>query len=150
MRLSEVRSWKKVFESDLSYIVYEMKDILKTPCLVILEGTLGAGKTTFTKEFVDEGETSSPSYSIVSETKDVLHADFYRIKSREEIIHLELPLYLEGKNYFFAEWGAKHLESINKELPDDFSIYHLEITINEKHDSQDIESRNFVLSEYKI
>jgi tRNA threonylcarbamoyladenosine biosynthesis protein TsaE len=143
----EIRNWKKVFESDLAYIVYEMKDILKTPALILLEGPLGSGKTTFTKCFVDGGDTVSPSYSVVTETKDVVHADFYRIKDREEIIHLELPLYLENKNYFFAEWGKKHFESINKELTDDFSLYLLEISINDSKSTDSIESRNFTLVE---
>jgi tRNA threonylcarbamoyladenosine biosynthesis protein TsaE len=147
MNQKELRNWKKVYESDLAYIVYEMKDMLETPALIFLEGPLGAGKTTFTKCFVDGGDTISPSYSVVTETKDVVHADFYRIKDREEIIHLELPLYLENKNYFFAEWGMKHLESINKELTDDFSLYLVEISINDQDSTKNIESRNFTLIE---
>lgn len=145
LREKEIRSWKKVYESDLSYIVYELKEILETPSLVILEGALGAGKTTFTKCFSGSEETVSPSYSLVSEVKDIVHADFYRIESREEVIHLELPLYLEGKNYFFAEWGKKHLESINKELPEEFSLYLLCIDINKNDEKSTEQSRNFTL-----
>lgn len=140
-----IRSWKKVFESDLSYICIELKDIVDAPALIIIEGPMGAGKTTFAKFFINDKEAPSPTYSVINETKDIVHADFYRIKDREEIIHLEIPLYLEGKNFFLVEWGKKHLSSIQKELPEDFNTYILEISINDKTESQDIESRNFTL-----
>ncbi len=151
MNLKEIRTWKKVYESDLPYIAYELKEAVETPALVMIEGPLGAGKTTFSKVFIDNDETFSPTYSVLSDTKDILHADFYRIKDREEIIHLEIPLYLEGKNYFLVEWGRQHLKGIDKELPEEFNIYDLSIDIN----SQDVErnssipSRNFTLSEVK-
>lgn len=151
MNKKSLRSWKKVYKSDLSYIVYELKGLAPAPALIILEGDLGAGKTTFTKCFIDE-ETMSPSYSVISETTTVLHADFYRIKNREEIIHLELPLYLEDKQYFLAEWGLEHFESICRELPEDFSTYLMKIDVNKKttSDTTDEGSRNFELFEVNI
>lgn len=154
MEQTKIRSWKKVFEPDLAYIAYELKEIVEMPALVILEGPLGAGKTSFVKFFVDHHESAmSPSYSLLNEVKDVLHGDFYRIKDREEIIHLEIPLYLENKNFFLVEWGKKHIHSITKELPEDFSTYLLEITINSNSEDKDEtrveESRNYVLSAIK-
>ncbi|MFT6630122.1 MAG: tRNA threonylcarbamoyladenosine biosynthesis protein TsaE [Bacteriovoracaceae bacterium] len=145
----EIRSWKKVFESDLTYIAYELKEIVQEPALIILEGPLGGGKTTFSKVFIDGDETFSPSYSVLSDTINVLHGDFYRIKDREEIIHLELPLYLEDKKYFLVEWGKKHFSSITKELPEDFAYYLLEVSINEMTGKDGPQSRNFVLFEVK-
>jgi tRNA threonylcarbamoyladenosine biosynthesis protein TsaE len=145
----EIRSWKKVFESDLTYIAYELKEIVQEPALIILEGPLGGGKTTFSKVFIDGDETFSPSYSVLSDTINVLHGDFYRIKDREEIIHLELPLYLEDKKYFLVEWGKKHFNSITKELPEDFAYYLLEVSINEVTGKDEPQSRNFVLFEVK-
>src|SRR6478609_1911877 len=99
-----VREWKKVYRSDLPYIVYELKDLAKVPAMIILEGDLGAGKTTFTQFFAGEKETLSPTYSILSESKNLVHADFYRIEKNEEVLQLEVPLYLEDKQYFFVEW----------------------------------------------
>ncbi|MAX65848.1 MAG: tRNA (adenosine(37)-N6)-threonylcarbamoyltransferase complex ATPase subunit type 1 TsaE [Bacteriovoracaceae bacterium] len=147
MREKEIRAWKKVYEADLGYIAYELKELVEPPAMILLEGPLGAGKTTFSKIFIDNDETFSPSYSLLSDTKDVLHGDFYRLKTREEIIHLELPLYLEDKNYFLVEWGKSLLQSIDKELPEDFSLYLLEISLNELKESEEIESRNFTLFE---
>lgn len=141
-----VREWKKVYKSDLSYIVYELKDLAKVPAMIILEGDLGAGKTTFAQSFIGENETLSPTYSILSECKNFLHADFYRIEKNEEILQLELPNYLEDKQYFFVEWGLKYARRLFRELPENYSSYLLEISINEgAADNSEGPSRNFFL-----
>lgn len=135
MRKKLLRSWKKVFESDLSYIAFELKDIVLTPAVIILEGAMGAGKTTFSKVFMgDDNESYSPTYSVLYESKDILHGDFYRIESREDVIQLELSLYLEEKNFFLLEWGLKHLKDVDPELPEEFSVYLLELSMA-NHDS---------------
>jgi tRNA threonylcarbamoyladenosine biosynthesis protein TsaE len=126
-----IREWKKVYKSDLSYIVYELKDLAKVPAMIILDGELGAGKTTFTQAFAGEKEMLSPTYSILSETKTFLHADFYRIEKSEEILQLELSNYLEDKQYFFVEWGMKFAGRLFRELPENYSTYLLEIHIHQ-------------------
>jgi len=141
-----IREWKKVYKSDLAYIVYELKDLAKVPAMIILEGDLGAGKTTFTQSFIGENETLSPTYSILSEHKQFLHADLYRLEQNEEILQLELPIYLEDKQYFFVEWGMKFVKRLFRELPENFSSYLLEIVINEgSGDPVEGPSRNFFL-----
>ena len=141
-----VREWKKVYKSDLSYIVYELKDLAKVPAMIILEGDLGSGKTTFAQSFIGEGETLSPTYSILSECKTFLHADLYRIEKNEEILQLELTNYLEDKHYFFVEWGMKFGRRLMRELPENYSAYLIEITINQgPSDSAEGPSRNFTL-----
>jgi tRNA threonylcarbamoyladenosine biosynthesis protein TsaE len=139
-----IREWKKVYRSDLPYIVYEMKDLAKVPAMVILEGTLGAGKTTFTQFFVGEKEVLSPTYSILSENKSILHADFYRLEKNEEVLQLEIPLYLEDKQYFFVEWGMKFARRLLRELPENWTPYLLEIETNPQgHEGEEGPSRNF-------
>lgn len=147
-----IRQWKKVFESDLNYICFELKDLIQAPAMIIIEGPLGAGKTTFAKNFINDGETLSPTYSIISESKSVLHADFYRIKSREEVLHLELPLYLEDKQYFLVEWGKLHLRSLARELSEEFSIYLLSIEVNELAQKESDQKTSFTrnLSLYEL
>ena len=141
-----IREWKKVFRSDLPYIVYELKDLTKAPAMVILEGDLGSGKTTFTQAFAGDGEILSPTYSILSENKNLLHADLYRIEKNEEILQLELPVYLEDKQYFFVEWGMKFGRRLIRELPENYSTYLLEINIQAGHsESAEGPSRNFLL-----
>lgn len=134
------KAWTKVLLEDLGYVSFELKKEINTPALVLLEGELGAGKTTFAKTFCEQ--TNSPTYSVLTEHGDILHGDFYRLKNREEIVHLELPLYLEDKNYFLLEWGHEYYNTILRELPEDFLSYILEISINKVN-----ESRDMVLSE---
>lgn len=142
--MKEIRCWKKVFEIDLDYIVNEIKEILDTPSVIILSGVVGAGKTRFTQKFIGNENTPSPTYSIVNETGPFAHADFYRLKEKEELIHLELPLYLEGKDFFLVEWGRPYLKEIQRELGAEFSFYELEIEINKN--SEPNPSRNYNLS----
>jgi len=122
-----IKEWKKVLESDLGYIVNELKEEFQVPALIFLEGSLGAGKTTLCQYFCGK-QMLSPTYSILSDWHNVLHADFYRIEKSEEITFLELSLYLEGKDYFFAEWGMRWMDQIVKQLPDHYSYYKLQLT----------------------
>lgn len=141
-----LREWKKVYQTDLPYIVYELKELTKGPALVILEGPLGAGKTTFCQHFIGAEEVLSPTYSVLSESGQILHGDFYRIDSQEEIVGLEIGLYLENKNYFLAEWGKKYFSRIVREIPETWSSYILEIDFGKSPAEGDEGSRNFTLS----
>lgn len=148
---SDVRAWKKVFENDLDNIVIELKEAAKAPSVIILSGPVGAGKTTFTKTFTDQKkQTTSPTYSIINEVENIVHADFYRIENPHEIIHLEIPLYLEGKDYFLVEWGRDYLESLYREVGEGFKFYELEITVNDSESDKDTPSRNFFLKQIKL
>ena len=146
-----MRSWKKVYESDLDSILMEFMDSVESPSVLILEGDLGAGKTTFTKKFINsiypEADVSSPTYSLVQDIGEVVHADFYRIEDSEEILHLELPLYLEDKNYFIVEWGAKWKHEIEREVSDNFHFYQVNIEINPLKEGEEFPSRNYFLFE---
>ena len=97
--MSVIRSWKKVLESDLANIATELKEVVQPPCVIILDGPVGAGKTTFTRAFLDKASATSPTYSIINEVDNIVHADLYRIEKKEELIHLEIPMYLEEKDY---------------------------------------------------
>lgn len=138
--MSVVRTWKKVLESDLANIALEMKEVIEPPSVIILDGPVGAGKTTFTKIFIDRKATASPTYSIINEVDNLLHADLYRIEKKEELIHLEIPMYLEEKDYFLIEWGMPYLHQLQRIIGDEFKYYQLKIEINENN------SRNFLLT----
>jgi tRNA threonylcarbamoyladenosine biosynthesis protein TsaE len=142
-------NWKKAFETDLEYIVEEVKELIATPSVIILSGPLGAGKTTFARYFFGKSEdVASPTYSMVNEHGNVLHADFYRIENDIDLIHLELPLYLEGKKFFVIEWGKSYLNRIQEIIDDEtFSYYEVEITNGVN--AEGVEFRNYHLSELK-
>lgn len=144
-----LRQWKKTLETDLESIIYELRDFIETPAVIILSGDVGVGKTTFTKIFVKQvvGDklAFSPTYSIINELGDLVHADFYRLKDAEEIIHLELSMYLEDKEYFLVEWGRPYLREIIAETSDDFNIYEIEFTMNESKEGMEFPTRNLKL-----
>ncbi|MFZ8933669.1 MAG: tRNA (adenosine(37)-N6)-threonylcarbamoyltransferase complex ATPase subunit type 1 TsaE [Bacteriovoracaceae bacterium] len=147
--MKELRAWKIVLENDLEYIVSEVRDILDKPAVLILSGPVGAGKTTFTKKFIGNNSdpTQSPTYSIVHEKGGIAHADFFRLKDSEEVIHLEIPLYLENKEFFIVEWGRPFLKEIQNEVGEEFSYYELDIQVNEQKLNQDDITRNYSLKD---
>ena len=146
-----IKSWNCQAESDLEFIALDLLNYTKTPMAVILTGVVGAGKTTFSKYFANtitnhsDEYVSSPTYSIINEMENFVHADFFRIQKSSEIIHLEIPLYIEGKNYFFIEWGINWLRDIKKELSSSFTIYELEINILKKQNNINQDERVFSL-----
>ena len=91
--------------------------VLAAGDIVLLDGELGAGKTTFISgaaqglKLVDS--LSSPSFTIlniykVDRNKKLVHADFYRLESIDEILHTGIEDYLYSENnYVFVEWGSK-------------------------------------------
>ncbi len=120
--------WSKVLEHDLAQLALELKDELETPAVVLLTGPVGAGKTTFAKNFMPHESIQSPTYSIINEIDNCVHADLYRLKDVSELIHLELPLYLEDKDYFLVEWGKEYWKQLKKIVGDDFHYYELTIS----------------------
>ncbi len=72
-------------------------------------------------------EVSSPSYSLINEYGDVLHGDLYRIEKKEELVHLELPMYLEDKQFVLLEWGLRYKWQIQNIVGDEFKYYQISI-----------------------
>jgi tRNA threonylcarbamoyladenosine biosynthesis protein TsaE len=98
-------------------------DNIDTNKIIIVDGEMGAGKTTLMKEigklFRVEQIINSPSFSIINEyeTEDVkilYHFDCYRIESIQEALEIGIPDYLESGNLCFIEW-AENIETL---LPD--------------------------------
>ena len=77
------------------------------------------------------------------------HADLYRIEDPEELIHLEISLYLEGKEFFMVEWGLPFATELRKEVNERFDFFELHLDIN--HDTHDhlkeVPARTFTLYE---
>ena len=102
--------------------------------IFLLEGKMGAGKTTLTKALMKileiEGETSSPTFSIVNEYFSekngvIYHFDCYRLENIEEAYDFGCEEYLDSGNFCFIEWSDK----IQELLP---NYYHrIEINLAE-------------------
>jgi tRNA threonylcarbamoyladenosine biosynthesis protein TsaE len=96
---------------------------LQPPCLVILEGDLGAGKTTLVKGIVaglgaaSEDEVTSPSFTLVHEYGSagrVFHADLYRIEGARDLATLGLDDLTGQSATVLVEWGEKLGDNIPK------------------------------------
>ena len=99
--------------------------------ILLFNGEMGAGKTTFIKQLcktlgVTEA-TSSPTFSLVNEyeTEDnqiIYHFDFYRLKNEMEALDMGVDDYLYSGNWCFIEWA----ENIANLLPDAYSTITIE------------------------
>ena len=98
---------------DLYPIIKELQPLFEEYKIVLLEGTMGAGKTTFVKEYCKFAEVldqvSSPTFGLVNEyvTKKgnkIYHFDLYRIEDEEELYDIGFEEYLASGNICFIEW----------------------------------------------
>lgn len=88
---------------------------LETPCVVYLEGDLGAGKTLFTRAYIHAlgytGYVKSPSYGLLETYQaggqTVLHLDLYRIEDPEELEYLALRDLFNNDCALFIEWPER-------------------------------------------
>ena len=97
----------------------------QSPAKVILfNGEMGAGKTTFIKELSKilgvAAPTSSPTFSLVneylSETGELIyHFDVYRLKNETEALDMGIEEYLYSGDWCFIEWAEKIPNLIPKE-----------------------------------
>ena len=126
-----------IVEFSLENIVAAAKQLLaESPSkIIIFNGEMGAGKTTFIKALGAElGVTdtmSSPTFSLVNEynTKSgeiIYHFDLYRIKQESEALDMGIDEYLYSDNYCFIEWAEK----IPNLIPEKHSVVNLSVLSN--------------------
>jgi len=101
-------------ESTARYGGLWAKKIKKLPHLILLEGAVGAGKTVWVQGFIstylgEKNIVSSPSYSLVNfysaGKKEVIHADFYRLQSADDLESVGFWDLLTSKRVIIVEWG---------------------------------------------
>jgi tRNA threonylcarbamoyladenosine biosynthesis protein TsaE len=92
--------------------------LLSPPCLVLLQGELGSGKTVLTKGIAgglgaaSESEVNSPTFALVHEyngERKVYHLDLYRVESARELASLGIDELLAQEATVIVEWGEKLL-----------------------------------------
>lgn len=120
-----------ITENEKETIAFARKltEYLKPGMTILLEGNLGAGKTTFTKGIGEglgiERIIKSPTYTIIREYQDgvypLYHIDLYRL-AETEVIELGLDEYFEGQGLSVVEWASVS--------PDDLPAERLEITLS--------------------
>ena len=84
--------------------------------VILLDGDLGAGKTTFTQGFARRlGVTdpvTSPTFTLVRTYPtlcgfELYHADLYRLEQLSEVVELALPELIEDGGVAIIEWGER-------------------------------------------
>ena len=111
-----LREWEKIPLQGMKEVSREMLNLLSSPSLVFLDGEVGSGKTTLLQFLFPKRHVSSPTYSILNEGGSFVHGDFYRLEDESELEFLEIPLYLEGKDFFFVEWGRQFLPPLCRQI----------------------------------
>ncbi|SMC09770.1 tRNA (adenosine(37)-N6)-threonylcarbamoyltransferase complex ATPase subunit type 1 TsaE [Nitratiruptor tergarcus] len=78
--------------------------------IVLLQGTLGSGKTTLVKAFAKKEPVTSPTFSIQQiYGGDIYHYDLYNA-GFEKFLELGLFEELEKPGYHFIEWADENME----------------------------------------
>ena len=111
MVLEKLEDWQRVIDNILPQLKYN---------ILLLNGDLGAGKTTFTKFLLarlgSSDEVSSPTYSIVNEydieNGKVYHFDLYRMSSIEEVYDIGIEEYLYNGFLNIIEWADVYLPEL--------------------------------------
>jgi tRNA threonylcarbamoyladenosine biosynthesis protein TsaE len=103
----------------------------------VMDGEMGAGKTTFVKAICEQlgvgDNVNSPTFSIVNEYRDesegvYYHFDFYRIKNEEEAMDIGVDEYFYSGNHCFIEWASL----IPSLLPDTYLKIEMQILDRER------------------
>ncbi len=104
-------------ENETILVAEKFSKSISFPCIISLEGDLGAGKTTFVKGFAKglgiKEIITSPTFTILNEYIDndikLFHFDMYRIESIQEITELGFENYFDLKSLkkaaVFVEWA---------------------------------------------
>lgn len=110
-------------EEETRKLAKQVAAVLKPGMTVLLEGRLGAGKTTFTKGIAEEmgikRAVKSPTYTLIKEYTDgdmpLYHMDLYRLEDAEDE-DLGLDEYFYGEGITVVEWGSFMQEDLPKEF----------------------------------
>ena len=119
-----VRVYRTTSEEDTIELGRKIATELTRPCLVLLSGNLGAGKTTITKGIVSGlgaatvDEVSSPTYTVIHEYgNDVYHVDLYRLERAEEVALLGLDEIFDRGAVMLIEWGEAYKRVLPRTNP---------------------------------
>ena len=91
--------------------------------IFVLNGEMGAGKTTFSKSLCASlgaiDDVTSPTFAIaniyqINSGGEIYHFDFYRLQNHQEALDIGLDDYLYSGNYCFMEWANLIIDYIPK------------------------------------
>jgi tRNA threonylcarbamoyladenosine biosynthesis protein TsaE len=97
-------------------IGFELARSLSVPSVILLQGNLGAGKTTLTRGIVqglgvdDSGVVNSPSYTLVNIYHGmcpIYHVDLYRLEGERDLYSIGLDDFLGNDGVTIIEWSER-------------------------------------------
>lgn len=122
--IDDVRNCEFISNSvkDTYYLAQRLASTLKGGEIIVLEGELGAGKTTFTKGlaeslWIDENTVTSPTFTIMKSYKGkfkLYHFDMYRIENEQELDELGFEEFFnDSEGICVIEWNKyKNLNNV--------------------------------------
>ena len=113
--MNAVLEWRGVDEAALSQLAQAFAAPLAQGGVILLEGDLGAGKTTFARALLTTlgvGERiKSPTYSLIETYRigdlQAHHLDLYRIAAADELEWLGLADLLDANSLLLIEWPER-------------------------------------------
>jgi tRNA threonylcarbamoyladenosine biosynthesis protein TsaE len=122
--------------SELENISKEILNVAGESKIWLIDGEMGAGKTTLVKAVAKElgikQTVASPTFSIVNEYTDqkgkpIYHFDFYRLKNETEAYDIGVNEYFDSGNLCWVEWSEK----IPTLLPKNY--FRIVLEVNDPH-----------------
>jgi tRNA threonylcarbamoyladenosine biosynthesis protein TsaE len=116
--------WIVQSELDLVEILPDLISNLPKSGVVLIEGQMGAGKTTTVRNILaslsNDPFQGSPTFSLVNEYRSksgqaIFHFDLYRIEHPSELQAIGIEEYFEINSLSFVEWPEKSMDF----LPDE-------------------------------
>lgn len=119
MKKEIIKEEKNISLDDIEKIAEFFKSVLKDGDIVIMEGNLGFGKTTFvrilSRLMESEDIVSSPSFTLISEYDIILngeesilrHVDLYRLEKEDELDDIGFKDKIRENGITMIEWGNK-------------------------------------------
>ncbi len=103
---------------------------LKEGMVLLLNGDLGAGKTTLTKSLAEglgiKGPVTSPTFTIVNIYRgkiNLYHIDTYRLEEGLDTMYLDFDEYFYGDGVTVVEWANK----IANSLPEEYLEFNIKL-----------------------
>ncbi|WP_300369063.1 tRNA (adenosine(37)-N6)-threonylcarbamoyltransferase complex ATPase subunit type 1 TsaE [Brachyspira sp.] len=122
MKKDILKEEKDINLENINHIAKYLKGILKDGDLVIMEGNLGFGKTTFirilSRLMKSEDIVSSPSFTLINEYDIILngkesilrHVDLYRLEDKDELDDIGFKDKIRENGITMIEWGNKFID----------------------------------------
>ncbi|MBC3539903.1 tRNA (adenosine(37)-N6)-threonylcarbamoyltransferase complex ATPase subunit type 1 TsaE [Rufibacter sediminis] len=111
-------------KADLPRAAVELLSFIKQKKIILFEGEMAAGKTTFIKAICAQlgvqEPVSSPTFSLVNEYETdggelIYHFDFYRVENQAEALDMGVLEYFSSGHLCLIEWPSKVADLLPEE-----------------------------------